>query len=457
LKVDNVVVTPSKYVYGTPITDWTDYPPQLLGSVTNPTVGPDGSVTGKWRKIGDSVEIQATANRGTSGGSNGSGNYYLTLPQGMVADLAKIPRRENVGTGFVLDGGVANYIGTAFIDSDGVRLSILLDQYGDLIRDNIPSAGWWTSAGVQYFSINATIPIQGWSSSVRMSDGYDARIIVGKFSKNSNQSIPNNTFTTLTGFASIYDTCAAFNPTTGVYTVPVSGYYKINANITFDVNSSGGRIVRYKINSSSYRLIQLSNASASFHWIGSGSTQVYLNAGDAVSIDVYQNSGGSLNVVATGGEFYTEWTIERISSPQTIAMGEVVAGYATNSSGQSIPNASFTAVTNWTVVNDTHGIFDPTTGVLTVNKSGFIEIASSLVFNPNASGGRSSAIERNGSNLTINDYPTASGVTVSVPISLASYPVKAGDTFKIKAFQNSGGNLSLASSALYNYISWRIY
>jgi microcystin-dependent protein len=175
-------------------------------------------------------------------------------------------------------------------------------------------------------------------------------------------------------------------------------------------------------------------------------------------------SGTGITINATGGSethpanisltYFIKYT--RGVSP-IISMAETVTGFATNSSGQSIPNASFTAVTNWTVVNDTHGIFDPTTGVLTVNKSGFIEIASSLVFNPNASGGRSSAIERNGSNLTINDYPTASGVTVSVPISLASYPVKAGDTFKIKAFQNSGGNLSLASSALYNYISWRIY
>jgi hypothetical protein len=303
-----------------------------------------------------------------------------------------------------------------------------------------------------------------------MSDGYEGREIAASYNTNAGGTVVEATTNFIDFNNKIYDSTNSVvgagngNSTnwqnTWRYVVPVSGSYYVSATTTISLPANIMADVFSQIAVNGNFLIR--GTRSIYTTSGWGELRavvvsgvVNVKAGDAISIAFFQSSGAnrSLEPVYDSNTV----SIHRISSPQTIAMGEVVAGYATNSSGQSIPNASFTAVTNWTVVNDTHGIFDPTTGVLTVNKSGFIEIASSLVFNPNASGGRSSAIERNGSNLTINDYPTASGVTVSVPISLASYPVKAGDTFKIKAFQNSGGNLSLASSALYNYISWRIY
>jgi hypothetical protein len=294
-----------------------------------------------------------------------------------------------------------------------------------------------------------------------MSDGYDGReILVGL--TGGSVSVPNNTSQKITGMSidsRSKDTTASWDAANSRFIVPVSGFYRITGHGEFTTNASAGtaiNAIQLRRNGAFIgdiaRRDSLAAENQNLTCFVTGQTNpLYLVAGDILEFYAFQNSG----VTRTFNGIY--FSIERISSPQTIAMGEVVAGYATNSSGQSIPNASFTAVTNWSVVNDTHGIFNPSTGVLTVNKSGFIEIASSLVFNPNASGGRSSAIERNGSNLTINDYPTVSGLTISVPIGLASYPVKAGDTFKIKAFQNSGGNLSLAASSLYNYISWRIY
>jgi hypothetical protein len=289
-----------------------------------------------------------------------------------------------------------------------------------------------------------------------MSDGYEGRDVVLLVGRTSGIQTITTTAQTKVTFPNVFkDSVSGWDASNNRYVVQTSGDYILNLGLYMDaLNVNEAFTLGIKVNGTSV-------ASRFFRTsIGDSAEQLIavlrnLKAGDSIEAYVKSQADTSYNIRESTD--FTFLQIVKLSSPQTIAMGEVVAGFATNSSGQVIPNASFTAVTNWTVVNDTHGIFNPTTGVLTVNKSGFIEIASSLVFNPNASGGRSSAIERNGSNLTINDYPTASGVTISVPISLASYPVKAGDTFKIKAFQNSGGNLSLAASALYNYISWRIY
>jgi hypothetical protein len=334
-----------------------------------------------------------------------------------------------------------------------VKLSIILDQSSDLIRDNIPSAGWWTSPGFQAFAINATIPIQGWSSSVKMSDGYEGREIVGKFSKNTDQSIPNATVTDLTGFSVIFDTCSAFNPATGVYTFPASGYYRITAQATFDVNSTGERAIYYKINSNYFVLNARTNNGP--YWAAvPGSTIVYCTAGQTARMAVYHNAGGPLNVLSSLNERQTVWTIERISSPQTVAMGEVVAGFAKNTSGQVIPTDTVTTLVNWTVVSDTHAIFNPTTGVLTVNRSGFLDISAMVFFNTNSNGDRSVNLALNGSELSAVDSRASNTWGTGVPIAISGYPVKSGDTIVLRGVQGSGGNLGLHSRT---YISWRIY
>jgi hypothetical protein len=468
LKVDNVVVSPSKYVYGTPITDWVEYTPQLLGSITNPTIGPDGIVTGRWRRIGDSVEVQAFAGRGTSGGSNGSGLYYLTLPQGMVADLTKIPSRNNVGTGHVFDGLVNNYTGTAVIASDGFKISVVTDQYPDSIRDNTPSAGWWTSPGYQAFAINATIPIQGWSSSVRMSDGYEGREIAASYSSGGGDTLFNSAYTFLDFANKNYDLT---NSAVGVgngsstnwqntwrYIVPASGRYSVKAAayIILPTNTPADTLIAIVINGTSF------TRGARNAYITQGGGEVRsvivaadldLKAGDAISISVYQDSGANRTVE---GKMVS---IHRISSPQTIAMGEVVAGYAKNASGQSIPTNADTALTNWTVVSDTHAIFNPTTGVLTVNRSGFIDLSLLVSFQPNGTGIRSCHILKNNTQfIATYDATPHSTFNVSVTSNVAAHPVKAGDTFAFRVWQNSGSPLNIIDGTLdKTIVSWRIY
>jgi hypothetical protein len=440
-----------------------EYTPQLLGSVTNPTIGTNGYVSGRWRRVGDSVEIQATASRGTSGGSNGSGEYYITLPQGMVADLTKLSGIDNVGTGYVLDGLVLAYTGVAVIASDGFRLSVVIDQTGNLISNNIPSAGWWTSTGLNFFTVKATLPIQGWSSSVKMSDGYDGReILVGL--SGGTASVPHNTSQKITGInidTKSKDTTASWDTTNSRFIVPVSGFYKFSAHGSFVSNGSATactHAIRLNVNGAFYSDItrrdsiaaEVQNTSS----FTTGQTNpLYLVAGDIIEFHAYQNSG--VTRTFNGGTF----SIERISSPQTIAMGEVVAGFATHSNGQVIPNATSTTLTGWDVVSDTHAIFNPSTGILTVNRSGFLDMSVSIHFFNNTNGTRYVEIYKN--NTTRIKYTEQAPIGVywtSISVAFNGLPVKAGDTFKVNVFQTSGGNLAIGSpSPDRNHVSWRIY
>jgi hypothetical protein len=451
LKVDNVVVTPSKYVYGTPITDWTDYPPQLTGSITNPTLGPDGYVTGRWRRIGDSIEIHVDAVRGTSGGSAGSGDYFLSLPSNIVADLNKISNKNNVGTSFVFDGGTAAYTGTAAVHSDGTKISAMLAPAGVVVTSNHPNTNWWTSAGLNYFTVKATLPIQGWSSSVRMSDGYEGREIAFRARKASQSGLTLATWTTVTFSSSdvTFDDVSGWNGT-DTYTVRVSGKYRISGFAVNPSTGSGQYIgVSYRINGGSDIDIGSGVNGPAAHGRANFIDIVNLKAGDTVQFRVISEN-------TTTVQFPT-FIIERISSPQTIAMGEVVAGYAKNASGQVIPNGTVTTLTGWTTVTDTHAILNPSTGVLTVNRSGFIDLSAIVSFSPNSTGERAILfLLNNTTEIGVVDIrATSGGITTGVSTSISCYPVKSGDTFIVRAYQSSGGNLSIFNDR--TLLSWRIY
>lgn len=93
---DNFNVGPSTYVYGSPITDWTAYTPTIVGFGT-PT-----NTSFKWRRVGDSIQIEGVFTTGTSTAVLGT----FTLPNGSVIDTTKI----DVTTG--------NFFGEAILSSN---------------------------------------------------------------------------------------------------------------------------------------------------------------------------------------------------------------------------------------------------------------------------------------------------------------------------------------------------
>lgn len=58
---------------------WEDWQPELLATVTNPTLGGSGRITGRYTRIGDTV-ICNFGVRFSSGATTGSGYWSITLP-----------------------------------------------------------------------------------------------------------------------------------------------------------------------------------------------------------------------------------------------------------------------------------------------------------------------------------------------------------------------------------------
>jgi hypothetical protein len=304
-----------------------------------------------------------------------------------------------------------------------------------------------------------------------MSDGYEGREIVTTYRATVGGTLVNNTVTFIDFNSKDFNTTSSVVgagnghntnwQNTWRYIAPVSGYYRVSANATiiFPANTQCNASLILSINGNEvFRGIRSRYAPPSSEERGvSISGTLYLKAGDAVSIGLYQSSGGNRSLEVGGNNEQNFVSIERISSPQAIAMGEVLAGHAKNASGQVIPHNTATTLTSWTTVTDTHAIFNPSTGVLTVNRSGFIDLSAIVSFSPNSTGDRSILfVFNNTTEIGIVDIRAVSGsITTGVSTSISCYPVKSGDTFIVRTFQTSGGNLAIFSDR--TILSWRIY
>lgn len=142
------------------LSEWTSFTPSVIacGTITN--------AVGKYRRVGDSMEIEATF----LGGSSVSSDAELEIPGGFLLDLGKISGSalNYLGT-FVRVEGTSLYFSTAsrsgvlFSDaSDNTSLyfSMLPSANGVMLKSNGDTI---TGTG-QGIVLKATIPIAGWSA-----------------------------------------------------------------------------------------------------------------------------------------------------------------------------------------------------------------------------------------------------------------------------------------------------
>lgn len=125
-------------------------------------------------------------------------------------------------------------------------------------------------------------------------------------------SVPNNSVTTITGWTTSYDTHGAFNASTGIYTVPVSGKYRVSGTLLF---ASSALVVGQP-----FSLIAGQSGSVSSNWVcgqswamgnvttaaaAGGSDTIQCLAGDTIAIRAYQSQGAarSLSTSATENHF----------------------------------------------------------------------------------------------------------------------------------------------------------
>ena len=374
LNFDNFFVGPQTAPQGAVVTDWVAYTPTVAGYGTG-----SGTAVGYYRRIGDSAEIAVQTTKDGSGGS-GTTAVSFTLPAGLTADTAKMTGSSNLGTA-ALEAATYTVQGPVFISSN------TLVSRQDGTADNISGADL-TSGAV--FRVHAMVPISGWSSNVEFSNTTDTRVVAAKYG-GSTTAINSTSQTTIVCGTQQVDTHAAYNATTGVFTVPVSGVYKVSAAFNADLGGApGGTAIAYVLSAARNGTVisVLSQYSITVNIAQncgmSGSTLISCVAGDTLVVSGAKNNAGLATLTGSGSTSTVWVAFERISGPSVIAATETVACQYNNTAGTVLSDNS--TIPFATRVFDSHGSF-ATSGVFTAPVSGIYNVTCNIrtnAFTPSA-------------------------------------------------------------------------
>lgn len=455
LKFDNISVSPSVYVYGTPITDWQSYTPIITAVTTNPTKASSTTEVARFRRVGDSIEIQYNLFQNIAGGTAGSGIYRFSIPPGLTIDSSKVsintdPNVSKVGTAEAYSGALTkSLVGTVFAATT-TQLSVALLNDTSAFASASSSFVSLSEVNLTY-NFTASVPILGFSSSVQMSDDASTRIVAVQM---GGAAVGTAAQTPIIFPTVANDTHGAYNTTTGRYLVSVPGYYRVTL-YALGGTIAAGQFAYVSVNAAgpagtnSPRLGNTVNANDPL--IGTG--MVFAKSGDFIDIRpnvIY----GAINAVSTA-------SIERISGPSAIAATESVNAVYKTSAGQSIPNGITTIINFDTKEEDSHG--SVTTGAswkFQPSIGGLYEFSGMLFLHQGGGwsiGEEAAVVVHKGVTEVgrIGEYIAQATHSTYVPIPLSSRMIRvnAGEAADVRLYHNSGAALALLNSALHNWIS----
>ncbi len=378
IEFDNFTCSRQTAPIGPVVTDTLNAGAITIGAtVTAPTKGTRTADSVSWMRIGDSAYFSYQYNQ-TGAGAAGSGDYLISLPSGMSFDSNKVS---------FYTGGLVNFSALVpyglpdawfgwgqspgtnsyglIIPYDSTRFRVAFEYVS--ASGPVATGGlFWGSGGNQLsyatVSFNATfqVPISGWSSNVQRSSDTDTRVVsfVGSINAQGYTSLTTNLAMTVSK-----DSHGAFS--SGVYTIPVSGDYSVNATVISDqanffptVYLNGG-IYTYGT-----RQASASQATTAAMLIPN------LKAGDTISLRIGNTNGNTI----AGGYF----SINRLSGPSVVAASETVSFSANTSTTAGSTTQCFI----YTVKDhDTHNAYSTITGKFTVPVSGKYAFGGYAYFN----------------------------------------------------------------------------
>jgi hypothetical protein len=427
---------------GPVVTDWVSYNLVIGATTTAPTPGTVNVNQARWRRVGDSMEIIYNFEQG-SAGTAGSGDYLFPLPTGYSVDTSKLlvlnPARTIVGNAklsFGLGTSGANTPNASVLLGTTNPNAFKITYPNTTIEGTFTmgSGGFGLNAGALSLSFYAQIPIQGWSSSVQMSNDTDTRVV--SLSAGRAQAAVTGG-ANITGFTTLQDTHGAFNSSTGIYTIPVTGDYVVAVSGALPTIGSCSISTIYDGSG----VVFTSTGTAGATRGVSSALLTGLPAGKTISF----RSDTSVTLTAE-----LRISIHRLSGPSVVAASETVACHVETSAGPTITTGSGSAVSFPTKVYDTHNAFSGNT--YTVPVSGKYRITALLTMvNTSVTAVMFSDIYVNGTlskNLTAI-YPYLSNLNNHRINGSVTLNLNAGQT--VQLFAGSGTAIALFPSAAYNY------
>jgi hypothetical protein len=411
LLIDSVSVGPQVKELGAPVTDWVPYTPTITtssGTITNYVL------TSNYRRVGDSLEVTG---RLLFTGSAGTWNVpYVTLPPGLAIDSSKVNSTTSdgglLGISSALDSGSQVFNGNNCYYSDTLRVRV------GVFGGTVPFS----------FGINDEItwtfivPITGWSSSLVMSSDADTRVVAARYFM-ATAATPT-AFTPILFDTFVFDTHAAYSTSTGYYTAPTSGIYRVSASIQAISSAQTSYLVAKNNTNAGY----VGQTNTITNDLATGSVLVSLVSGDTIAI---MQEGSNQLAGAT-----TAFDIERLSGPEQIAANETVAMKYEATAGSVINSVPTASVYDIKII-DTHNAFNTSTYQYTIPAAGKYQIVARLY---NGSSGLVPYILKNGA--IVSQGSECSSTTNGINTDLVD--CKAGDLITF-----SSSNTSVTSNATY--------
>jgi hypothetical protein len=163
IRVDTLFVGNQPVRTGTVVTDWQSYTP------TGPYTTGSPVYTGRWRRVGDSIEVSIDIAFSTT--TNAAGAIFTPAQVlnglGLTIDTSKLPNITDavtpIGNWNVYDSGIAIYGGVVCFPGTNIELYAATGS-------NISAANPIAINTGDNMSFNARLPITGWSTNVTMAD-----------------------------------------------------------------------------------------------------------------------------------------------------------------------------------------------------------------------------------------------------------------------------------------------
>jgi len=414
---DDMFLGPQATLIGAVVTDWVQYTPTItgFGTIINPVF--------QSRRVGDTLEVHGTFTGGTSTATPAQITLgYAGANANVVADISKLTTQGNIIGFYALNtpGAFSGYVSSAAANQNYIQLGLASSTTTGFAYAN--GNGIASNTGV---SLSWTIPILGWSSNVQMSSSTSGRVVAANATIAGGSTSLANTGLNKVIFNSPHiDTVGGYDSANSWYIVQESGFYNIFGQVSYPgqtANSSNDARVYID---GFYVSLSNSTSIASFGVGISFQTLKQLNAGQKIEIFTY-NSGNSVYLRGDGtGAEISVLNIEKMSSGSSViaASERICATYGLTTNQSVAANA---VIKYDTKVEDTHGCFSISTGLMTANFSGKLTI--NVVFCVN-SAVASIYVKKNG---TGSGYIATSPVANYATSGTIEIPVLVGDTVGI--------------------------
>lgn len=228
------------------VTQWQSYSLSIVADPTNPTKASSPTIDqARWRRVGDSMQIQYTyEHTSATGSAAGSGNYGFSLPSGYAIDTNKLATGGPSGGRFVVGTCTANngsvtisgYATTAGLSGPSLGQICLVAGSSANAHTAISSAFFPITGATTRYSFEAIVPIQGWDAN---GSGSIEEIIESSFfDLNAKNEIFNSHIDDISVADNTYTDVLSTNLPEGTYLID----YGFNGQATYSVSPTEVRI-----------------------------------------------------------------------------------------------------------------------------------------------------------------------------------------------------------------------